>query len=302
MSVGLVVVFNHAFEANLPRLDALYANRFSDVRYLMPFYQGTRTDVSSTSHSSYSFQGFFAEAYQAITNPRHNHYLFVGDDLLLRRDANERNVLEMLRADAHTGYIKELLSLGETKRDWTHALAAPRTLRKNRFVEFDRQLPERTAADSHLLRAGRTVRDLSRGEALRRLMDSWRHDRTSVFLDNLIYALHHQWRASPRLPLLAGYSDLVLVPSAAIQSFCFLCGVFAALGMFVEIAIPTALALSCSRVHTEKDISFKGREIWNAVEGDALLTAHDCRLQAILEAMPSELLYIHPVKLSRLRF
>ncbi|HYO87569.1 MAG TPA: hypothetical protein VER79_02920, partial [Candidatus Limnocylindrales bacterium] len=43
--ICLVVIFNHRFEANLPILDRLYGDRFHHVRYLMPFYQGTRSDV-----------------------------------------------------------------------------------------------------------------------------------------------------------------------------------------------------------------------------------------------------------------
>lgn len=301
MKIGLNIVFNHAFEANLPRLDALYAGRFSGLHYLMPFYRGDRPDVSPTFHSSYSFQGFFAGASRAITAGGYDHYLFIGDDLILRGDLDEHTLPEALGIDAEIGYIKELMPLGETKLHWTHSLAALRALKKNRFVEFDALLPDRAAAEAHLRNAGLAVPDLPARQLWPRLRHSWRHDRKPVFLDNLIYSLYHHRRGPARLPLLAAYSDLVAVPAAAMPAFCALCGVLAAMGMFVEVAIPTALALSCRRVRTEAHIARRGREIWDPVESDALLAAHDHRLQALLESIPPELLYIHPVKLSRLR-
>lgn len=301
MSIGLVIVFNHAYEANLPRLDALYAGRFSSVRHLMPFYRGSRPDVSPVFHSSYNFQGFFAEAFRSVVAPGCDHYLFIGDDLILQPDVNETTLPGLLGLDAATGYIKTLTPIGKTGHDWTHALAATRALKKNGFVEFDAQLPSRDTAMEHLRRAGRTAFDLPARELLPRLFHSWRRDRKTVFLENLLFALRHHRRGPSRLPLFASYSDLVSVPAAAMSTFCSICGVLAAVGMFVEVAIPTALALSCPRVRTEADISRRGREIWDAGECNALLAAHGFRLQPLLDAMSSDLLYIHPVKLSRLQ-
>ena len=301
MRIGLIIIFNHAFEANLPRLDALYANRFAGVHYLMPFYCGPRADVSPTFQSSHQFQGGIAEAGRTITAGGYDHYLFVGDDLILRGDLNESTITSALGLDANTGYIKELLPLGKTKRDWTHALSALRALKKNRFVEFEAWLPDRRAAEEQLRAARVAAPDLHARELWPRLWQSWRHDRKPVFLDNLLYVMHHHRCGLPRLPLLAAYSDLVAVPAAAMTSFCALCGVFAAMGMFVEVAIPTALALSCQRVHTEADIARHGREIWDAAECETLLATHHFSLESLLDAMPSELLYIHPIKLSRLQ-
>ncbi len=300
MRIGLVVVFNHAYDANLARLDALYAHRFSSIHYLVPFYRGDRHDVSPTYQSSYTFQGYFAEGFPAIIASKCDHYLFIADDLLLREDLDERTLPETLRINHRTGYIKQLIPLAKTRPDWTHALAALRSLKRNRFVEFDSHLPTRAAAESHLRQAKIEVSSMSMWNLASRLMASWRHDRKADVLDNVIYALYHHRRGSPRLPLLASYSDFVAVPSCAMSAFCNLAGVMAAMGMFAEVAIPTALALSCDCVHTEVDISRRGREIWDAATSNALLATHHFELSGLLSGMSPELLYIHPVKLSRL--
>ena len=44
---GLVIIFNHRYEKNLPKLRKIYGNKFSEIRFLMPFYIGGEKDVIS---------------------------------------------------------------------------------------------------------------------------------------------------------------------------------------------------------------------------------------------------------------
>ena len=113
-------------------------------------------------------------------------------------------------------------------------------------------------------------------------------------------------------PLAAGYSDFLIVPRSAIQEFSRLCGVFAAMNLFVEIAAPTALALSCEHISTEmikgenwvfgrRDPRFarRGLELWSEDDIKALGNKHGWNEQSLLQSMGADTLYVHPVKLSR---
>lgn len=43
--VGLIIIFNHKYNGNLPLLRKLYSSRFSYIRFLSPFYEGSDKDV-----------------------------------------------------------------------------------------------------------------------------------------------------------------------------------------------------------------------------------------------------------------
>ncbi len=98
--------------------------------------------------------------------------------------------------------------------------------------------------------------------------------------------------------MIAGYADFVIVPAEAIAGFCHYCGVFAAAGLYVELAVPTALALSCKKIICEKDTKWKGIEYW-AREIDDFGRSRDYSIKKLYEGFTPEQLYVHPVKLSK---
>ena len=67
-------------------------------------------------------------------------------------------------------------------------------------------------------------------------------------------------------PLVGGYSDVCIVTAAAIRDFAHHCGVLAASGLFVEHAIPTALALSAQAISVGSALKLHGRALWTPEE------------------------------------
>ena len=110
------------------------------------------------------------------------------------------------------------------------------------------------------------------------------------------------WPAGERqlaYPLVGGYPDLVVVPAAHIEEFCRYCAALAEVQLFVAIAMPTALALSCAKINTHEDIPLWGWHYWPHQSWNAMRASHDERqLDNLLENFPEECLFIHPVKLS----
>ena len=143
----------------------------------------------------------------------------------------------------------------------------------------------------------------------------WLGARTFISDRNLLRMLYRVIRRKRiPYPLLMSYSDFLVVPAVVIREFCRLCGVTAAMGLFVEIAIPTALALVCPVVVTEdcryarnsaqdKALSTRriGKEIWTPQEVDAFRYKFDGSLKRLEQEFPEDLLYVHPVKLSKWR-
>ena len=151
----------------------------------------------------------------------------------------------------------------------------------------------------------------------RTLKDFWYRHVAIGRLSGWAYAMGLAMRGAPAdYPLLAGYSDFLVIPSNAIERFVHYCGVFAALNLFAEVAVPTALALSCDVVRTELALNhhfteveaprnpstrWKGVEFWTESEMEAYADLFAGDLSDVLSGFPSDWLYCHPVKLSRYR-
>jgi hypothetical protein len=108
-------------------------------------------------------------------------------------------------------------------------------------------------------------------------------------------------RLTLNYPLVGGYSDLFIVDANSLARFSHYCGVFAATNLFVEIAIPTALVLSCDSIRTEAQTEYPGKALWTQEEM-RLLEPYAFDLNRLLHFFPENCLFLHPVKLSRWQF
>ena len=287
----LVVVFNHRFEGNLPLLRVLYRERFSTVRFLVPFYRGEDRDVIPVFESSATFQGFFAQAQRHLAAEGISHYVFVADDLLLNPAIHEGNLHLHLRLRPGGGYTKYLEPFSSMTSRWTHFNRTLSALRFDEFVNARAELPPRAEAVARLLTHGLTVRPLG-WRNLEMPPGPWRHR-----VEEWLKALWLLRRREEAYPLLMGYADLLVVPAAAMPEFCHLCGVFAAMGVFVECAAVTALALATGSLSLERDLDTRGLELWSDADRHKFWESHHGRLSDLLENFPARCLYVHPVKL-----
>ena len=295
----LVVVFNHRFDQNLPRLRSLYQGRFSTVRFLVPFYRGDDPDVIPVFDSSATFQGYFAQARHQLSAEGLSHYVFVADDLLLNPATNETNLHTYLRLQPEGGYTKYLKPISSVTSRWTHFNRTLRALCFDEFVNARAELPPREEAVARLAAHGLECRPLG-WRNLEISPGPWQH-RAKEWV-HALWLIHYR-REGRNLPypLLLGYADLLVVPASALAEFCHLCGVFSAMGIFVECAAPTALALSVPHLSLERDLVYQGLELWSDADRDAFWKRYFARLPELLENFPENCLYVHPVKLPHWR-
>lgn len=297
--VSLVFVHNHRFESNLARLDQLFGERFHHIQHLVPFYRGAVQNVIPVYDSSHRFENFFAQGQPQFLNAGCTHYLFCADDLILNPRLNESNLCAELGLDEHSGYIKFLEPITEVPFVWPHTTGALAALAGNNGTNWKMELPDEPVACERFGAHGLKVGQLS----LQQFKKGIRPKQALQFLNYVALRVRNgarSWKeiAHPPYPLIAGYADLLVVPAEAVADFCHYCGVFAAAGVFVELAASTALALSCRRVVCEKDVKWKGIEYWGK-HIDDFGKSRDYSLKTLYERFPPEQLYIHPIKLSK---
>jgi hypothetical protein len=313
--VCLVLVFNHRYEPNLDALDRIYGDRFSHRIHLMPFYGGDRPDVAKVYEASHHFQGFFAQAHSRLRRTRFKHYVFCADDLILHPSLNERNIVEALGLSAHGAYIKSFSGLDEDAPAWPYlpafrweyAMPALVNLADKQGVD-PKELPSFAEAVERFRFHGVGPGRIHWAQ----LRQRWQVRSYFLFLFYLYKRrqLRKRQKAAntpqDRLtdfpyPLAKGYADFFIVPGVALDRFCHLSGVLAAMDVFVEIAIPTALLLCCDEIVQEKQTRWRGVAYWSLYDARVFAEKHNYEYATLVEQFEDDLLYVHPIKLSQWR-
>jgi hypothetical protein len=298
--ICLVVIFNHNFEKNLPILDRIYSGRFDNVRYLMPFYKGSRPDVIPVYASSYIFHAYMVQAWHRLAQENYDAYVFTGDDVLLNPRLNQNNILDELKARDRS-YIREFCPLWKKPYFWWHTIPSLRAFKRERYNEFHPHLQSPQEFDQAMKRHGVEQKKLGRKGLLAPLVSGLFNERKPVVFDNFVYWVWHAGGRTHEYPLVHSYSDFLIVPRRTMPALMHQLGIFASMNLFVEIAIPTALVLVEDRVTLEKDTPWKGTEALGNAAREALTAQYQFSLKAIEQAMGEKETFMHPVKLSQLK-
>ena len=322
--VALVFVFNHRYDKNIAVLEAMYKNRFSNIFHLVPFYDGDKENVIPVYENSYHFQGYMAQGFREYFRQEFEHYLFVADDLVINPAISENNYKEHFQLGDDTCFIPEIFSLHhftnthtlrfiplksalntEEKLYWWRVKDIVKYRHINEGVENEKEMPSRKEATERLQKHGYAVKPLSFHDIYGYLPVSLGSKEKRQQTLRYLYRLNRYSKSfSLDYPLVASYSDIVIVSRNAIKKFCHYCGVFASNHLFVECAIPTALLLASENVITEKDIDKRGSIYWNYTNSETAayekeMEKYEYTLNRLIQHFPEDKLYIHPVKLSK---
>lgn len=303
-SVCLSIIFNHKYNQNIPLLEKIYGSRFSSLYYIVPFYTENIADteperIISVYETSYCFQGYIAQALKKIKNPKFSHYIFIGDDQILNPALNEDNILEQMHLDSRESYIKEIIpydevrsgSLTDQSNKLYNILSA---FNINCGVSYKTEIPSYDEAvkkcQYHNLRIARRLPVgffLNRGYLKPKYLP----------LTFVTLGINRGFKL--RYPLFKAYSDMIIIDKGSMDEFCRLSGVFAAMNIFVETAIPLAMVLACEKIKYEKDLDgYLGMEYWGDDIGRFQSRNHSS-LKYLFENFGDKVLYHHPVKLSK---
>ena len=263
--VCLVVIFNHRFDKNLPLLRKIYGERFSEIRFLMPFYDGTDSDVIPVYESSWQFQGYLIQAYEKLKDIPCTHYLFIGDDLIIRPDFNEINFISQMNMND-----KKFLSLPFTPLNspnkfrwyWTAGSSKPfydsSTSWRSSIYNYDEAMAKFN--DFFGAKYKENYDEAFFGnpnEPGNTIFGGWNEARGFVSLANYFITTNGNTLHIP-YPMACGgvCSDIFCIDKESLLEFSRLCGVFSAMNMFVEIATPTAAVLTFKR----EEVTFISKE------------------------------------------
>ncbi|MBC8035156.1 MAG: hypothetical protein H7Y03_13480 [Chitinophagaceae bacterium] len=306
--VALLILFNHNYEANLDRLKTIYAGRFEDIYFIMPFYTGSRKDVISVHGNSYYFQGYVAKALDQLKHLDYEHYAVVGDDLMLNPAINQNNYKDYFKVDEKTAFIPGIFLLNDLKEGRPNRKYPPYWPWNERILQFstrvdgvevEKFLPSKEEAAARLRQHGfnftsRMPWEIFYGRSARKYLFEQKR-----WWKTLKYFVRNTASINKDLayPLVGSYSDIVIIPRGCVNQMIQYCGVFTALELFVEVALPTALALSADSISQETN-ERRGETYWNDDIGK-LETKYHNTLNELMNGFHPQSLYIHPVKLSR---
>ncbi len=313
MKTCLLVLFNHRYDKNLPLLDVMYKGRFSNIYYIVPFYDGDRKDVIPVYGRSVFFETYIAQAYNLLKDKGFDYYYIVADDMIINPAINENSILDFFELEKGQSWIPHLRKIKEQKMFWLGTLAAYTYRPVQKYVETKGELPSvEEAVEKFAAQGLDEPMKLCRKDVFREftLKTAYMADKARLAL-RIFTRLKHPFRKSANLvyPIAASYSDTLLVSGETMPKFAHYCGVFGATSLFVEVAIPTALVLaSDKKIKTEKDISKTGRSYWKTADNvfcdnpsyiwDNL--EHEYKnLDDIMARFPKDAIYLHPVKLSK---
>lgn len=311
-NVALIVLFNHRYDKNLPILEELYRERFTNRYYLVPFYDGNMQNVIPVYGRSIFFETYIAQGANVFFKEQYKHYLFVADDMVLNPSINEENYSDFFEVGEGQSFIPDLRPLQNFKKYWIGTMSALLYRKEQKYIETKNEFLSYDDALQKMKRQDVVFRPLSRAELFGKLtfkMDTLAN-KARLFLRVMTFLCHPFKRkyALP-YPCVGSYSDIVLVSSDSLRQFAHYCGLFGATCLFAEVAIPTALVLSSDKkIITERHTQRKGRSFWKSPEA-AFWTSDESdvrnlrlkykNLDDILANFPNEYLYMHPIKLSQ---
>src|SRR5258706_7268852 len=301
----LIIVFNHRYDKNIAVLKKIYSSRFSNIYFLVPFYDGDDPNVIPVYESSHFFQSYFAQGFNRFFREEFTHYIFTGDDCLLNPFITEHNFLEQTGLPATSDFISSIIELHKiTGGSWWHTYKAVDFFDNRKGAEIKKELTSNEEAVKKFLRHGIEVLPLTKQNIFgtrtppgKKWWQYW------LFKQ---YHLNYKWKQYKRngkirlpYPVVGSYSDVIVTTKKSIYDFCRYCGIMGAVGLFVELAIPTSLLLSSDSVMQEKDIRLKGRSLWSAPEVEEVEKRYNKSLAQLMKEFPADQLYFHPVKLSK---
>jgi hypothetical protein len=166
--ICVCVLLNHPFPANLPLLREIYAGRFSEVRFLIPFVRLPDPDVITVYRGSYVHAAYLADAYHVLKDIDCDHFIVVQDDVLLNPQLSEKTFRQIYAIGPRDGFIPVVDPMqGRIEHNsWTFGLIArwlnPKSLMLGSGIEAEtlkNHLPSRETMEQAFARSGQAATD-----------------------------------------------------------------------------------------------------------------------------------------------
>ncbi len=295
MKVALIIIFNSRYEKNIPKLRKIYANRFSHIHFVIPFYKEKKknNEIITVYESGYYFENMVAYTWDAIENEKYDFCFFIPDDMILNPEINEDNFVEYFEIDEKTAFIDKYKSMSQMTLEWPfhQYCLAKYCFERFKGVNYKNEIPEGTTAYKIAEKQGwEELREPLKYPFFR---NGWKGDNFRCILKYPKWSIDAmRGKFTFGYPLLQGFSDIFIIPQKYMKKFAKYCGAFGAMNLHVEIAIPTAIMLSCEKVvHQTRRVIEHG-------DSNDIYVKYNGSYEKMINEWKDDCLFIHPVKLS----
>ena len=349
---ALIFIYNHLHPENIEPLERIYHKRFPDTYHLIPFYDGKKiNNVIPVCDNSFYFHSFIPQGFNDYYSDEYTHYIFTADDFLLNPYINSENFIEYFGLSSQPDdacfsplpFVDIGNAFGYHKlRTWAYNYypqipgfknhqelpTFEEALERIKELGFDtkyfKELKYDTPSSKFYDKNDIYYAVASYHQAIQYINKPYKLSNFNGFKNHLSEALLYwiiwQYRKfinkrkpyTMNYPLICGNSDMFVIPAKHIRTFSKFCAIFAASNLYVEIAMPTALALlkspiihgTLSPINKIEDIHNELSQTNNALLGitnnmdKSLPELYNYKLNNFLHDFPSAY-GIHPLKLSQ---
>lgn len=116
--ICLCVMMNHPFPRNLPLLRRIYAGRFSQVVFLIPFERMPDEDVITVYRGSYAHAAYLTDAYHRLRQVDCDYFVVVHDDVMINPRFDEGSFSELFPLGPDDAFIPWVHQTPNFLTDW----------------------------------------------------------------------------------------------------------------------------------------------------------------------------------------
>lgn len=296
--VCLLIIYNHRYDANIEKLEKIYGPRFSHIYHIMPFYDGSRENVIPVYECSFRFEGYVAQSMTHIRDS-YDRYFFIADDVILHPDINENNYSNFFGLKEDSGFITFTKSIHDMK-GWAinrRFMDPLPKFEKYSGTLWKDQLMSAEEAFAIAREQGYNKEDFS--VDLPMVWDARKKLKENPGLILLYLRILLLGRKYCPYPVWGGYSDVFIIPGKDMKKIAHMLGVFAAMDLFVEEAIPTAMHLICKEIVEEENLKYATHTLWGDAARIDFENKYGKSYRRLQDEWEDKWLFVHPIKLSR---
>lgn len=234
-----MIIFNHRYDQNIELIRKLYGKRFECIRILMPFYDGDDKCVIPVYECSYQFQGYLIQAYDRLMETGASYFFFVSDDVMIHPAIDQNNLIDVFQMRGRDVFFDKMFLLNSKGcfREWIHSRYSSRAF-LHKSTKWQGSIPDfDKAIERFNVYFGFSYPTLYSAD----FFEGISTNEVEEFVKN-----NGDSRAIP-YPMAYGYSDIFMISKEKLLEIARICGVFAAMNLFAEIAIPTSIILTVKK-------------------------------------------------------
>lgn len=293
--IGLIIIFNHRYEKNIPKLKKIYEGRFSHIYFAVPFYKGgwETENIIPVYESGKYFETMIPYIWNAVKNEGFDYLFFLPEDMVINPKVTEDNCIEYFRVNPDTAYINKYQSMQDMALEWPfwQYSDAKYCFERHTAVNYKNEIL--SAEEAFQLADARGWQELRSPIKYPFFKNGWKADNFRSFFKYPKWALAAlRGKFTFAYPLMQGFSDIFIIPKVYMNDFANYCGVFGAMNLHLEVAIPTAIMLACGHV-----VHQYGKVVEHG-DPNKICEQYNGKYTKLIDEWDDEYMYVHPIKLS----